>query len=406
MKQLNDKLILKNGSEIKNRLFKSAMSEQLGEKDHNPSDKLFKLYKSWAEGGVGISVTGNVMIDRSALGEPKNVVLDERSDLSKFKLWADAGKNNNTHIWMQLNHPGKQTPMFLSKKPVAPSAIPLEGGLSKAFNTPRELTEDEILGIIEKFANSAKLAKDAGFTGVQIHSAHGYLINQFLSPHHNRRDDRWGGSFENRTRFVVEVYRNMREKVGNDFPIGIKLNSSDFRHGGFTIEEATQVAVILDKEGIDLIEISGGSYENPNMMGKGGANEKEGYFIEYAEKIKKEIDAPLVLTGGFRSAKAMLDAVNSEATDMIGVARPLAIETDFPNKILNDMDYKIILRHLSTGLKGVDQMVMIGLTWYEYQMYRIGKGKVVKPDQSAWSSALLTLWRVGVHAFKKRRVKG
>lgn len=402
MKQLNDKVLLKNGSEIKNRLFKSAMSEQLGEKDHNPSEKLFKLYKSWGEGGVGLSVTGNVMVDRSALGEPRNVVLDEKSDLSKFKLWADAGKTNNTHIWMQLNHPGKQTPMFLSKKPVAPSAIPLEGGLSKAFNTPRELTDEEITGIIEKFANSAGLAKEAGFTGVQIHSAHGYLVNQFLSPHHNRREDKWGGSFENRTRFVVEIYKAMRKKVGTKFPIGIKLNSSDFRHGGFSIEEATKVAVILDNEGIDLIEISGGSYENPNMMGKEG-DEKEGYFIEYAEKIKKEIKSPLVLTGGFRSAKAMLDAVNEDATDMIGVARPLAIETDFPNKILNNKDYKIVLRRLSTGFKGLDQMVMIGLTWYEYQMYRIGKGKAVKPDQNAMSSAFLTLWRVGVHAFKKRR---
>ncbi|MCP3925403.1 MAG: NADH:flavin oxidoreductase/NADH oxidase family protein [Desulfobacterales bacterium] len=401
-KNLNDKITLKNGSELKNRLFKSAMSEQLGDKDHNPTSKLVKLYKAWGDGGIGVSISGNVMIDRTALGEPRNVVLDDKSDADKFRSWTKAGTSNKTHFWAQLNHPGKQSPKFLSKSPVAPSAVSLRGGLKNAFNTPRELTEKEILEIIKKFATSAKFAKEYGFTGVQIHSAHGYLVNQFLSPHHNRREDGWGGSFEKRTRFVVEIYKAMRKKVGNDFPVSIKLNSSDFRDGGFTIEEAIKIAEILDKEGIDLIEISGGSYENPNMMGKPG-DEKEGYFIEYAAKIKEKITAPLVLTGGFRSAKGMISALNSGATDMIGIARPLAVETDFPSKVLNDIDYKIYLPHLSTGIKALDSMVMIGLTWYEYQMYRIGKGKKVNPKQNAWSSALQTLWRVGVHAFKQRR---
>lgn len=160
------------GVEIKNRLYKSAMSEQLADKHHNPGTELSRLYKTWAEGGIGISVTGNIMVDRRALGEPKNVVLDEESDQALFNAWAEAATVNNTHAWMQLNHPGKQSPRFLSKTPVAPSAVPLELGINSVFNMPRALTEPEILEIISKFAGCAGLAKKSGFTGVQIQKSH------------------------------------------------------------------------------------------------------------------------------------------------------------------------------------------------------------------------------------------
>ncbi len=404
-KTLADSIKLNNGTVIKNRLFKSAMSEQLADKKHNPSGKLIKLYRSWAEGGIGLSITGNVMVDRSALGEPRNVVLDEQSELEKFKAWAEAGKGNNTHIWMQLNHPGKQSPKFLDPEPVAPSAVPLEAGLSKVFNTPRELTDNEIKDIIYKFSISAGLAQKAGFTGVQIHSAHGYLLNQFLSPHHNRRTDKWGGTLENRTRFVMEIYRSIRNEVGPDYPVGIKLNSSDFRDGGFTLEEAIQVARKLENEGIDLVEISGGSYENPSMMGNPTDNGKEGYFLEYAETMRKSITVPMVLTGGFRTGTAMENAINAGASDMIGLARPLALEPVFPKRLLENRAYSISLPRLSTGSAILDKMTMIGLTWYEYQLYNIGKGKKVNSKGGEWRSVMLTFWRLGTHAFKQRRAK-
>lgn len=265
--QLGDAFILKNGQVIANRLFKSAMSEQLGNKQHNPKPGLATLYGRWAEGGIGLSITGNIMVDRGALGEPKNVVLDGQSDLSEFKKWAEAGKKNGAQIWTQLNHPGKQIPNFIVDVPVAPSAIALTRGLEKGFNKPRALLEEEILQIIEKFALSAKLAKEAGFTGVQIHGAHGYLVSQFLSPRHNQREDQWGGSLENRMRFVLAIYHGIRENVGDDFPIGIKLNSADFMKGGFSEEDSMEVVKRLAQVGIDLIEISGGTYENPSMMG-------------------------------------------------------------------------------------------------------------------------------------------
>lgn len=403
---LSDSFTLKNGTVIKNRLFKSAMSEQLGTKDHNPSKGLATLYKTWAEGGLGLSITGNIMIDRTALGEPKNVVLDTQSDLEPFKKWAQAGSVNGSHIWPQLNHPGKQIPNFITDEPVAPSAIALENGLEKGFNKPRALTENEILDIVNKFATAAELSKKAGFTGVQIHGAHGYLVSQFLSPRHNQRDDQWGGSLENRMRFVLAVYHAIREKVGNDFPIGIKLNSADFMKGGFTEEDSMEVVKALANAGIDLIEISGGTYESPSMVGhkmKPTTQKREAYFLAYAEKVRSHIDTPLVVTGGFRSTDGMETALRSGATDFIGLARPLAVYPNLPNELMADASHQVELRPLTTGVRMVDKMAMLDITWYEFQLARMAKKKAPNPDMSEWGAFLKTLLGAGVYAFKKRR---
>jgi len=397
---------IKDGIEVKNRFFKSAMSEQLGDKNHNPTKGLARLYKTWSEGGTGLLVTGNVMVDRNALGEPKNVVLDGESDLTSFKRWAEAAKSAGAQVWMQLNHPGKQIPRFLNKSPVAPSAVPLEAGLEAIFNEPKALTEDEILAIIKRFAESAKLAKESGFDGVQIHGAHGYLVSQFLSQRHNKRTDRWGGTLENRMLFVKEVYRAIRENVGDTFPIGIKLNSADYMKGGFTHEESMQVVKALEEEGIDLIEVSGGTYESPSMVGhkiKESTRKREAYFLEYAEEIRRIVKTPLVVTGGFRSGEAMEAALQSGATDMIGLARPLAVQPDLPNRILEDRLYRIEIKSPTTGLKMVDKMTMLDITWYETQLARMAKGKLTKPNQSAWTTVFQTLSGMGMHAFKQRR---
>lgn len=397
---------LKNGQQLKNRLFKSAMSEQLGTRAHNPKPGLANLYGRWAEGGIGLSITGNIMVDRGALGEPKNVVLDEKSDLSEFKKWAQAGKKNGCQIWPQLNHPGKQIPNFITKEPVAPSAIALTRGLEKGFNKPRALTEEEIFVIINKFATSAKLAKEAGFTGVQIHGAHGYLVSQFLSPRHNQRADQWGGSLENRMRFVLAVYSAIREQVGNDFPIGIKLNSADFMKGGFSEEDSMQVVKTLADAGIDLIEISGGTYESPSMMGadvKESTVKREAYFLDYAEKVRALVDTPLVVTGGFRSSKAMQAALDSGATDFIGVARTTAVDPDFPNKLMADENHQQILKRLTTGKRAIDKMAMLDITWYEAQLARMAKGKKPKANLSEWGVFFGTLLNAGIYAFRSRR---
>lgn len=403
---LSDTFTLKNGTVIKNRLFKSAMSEQLGTKNHNPTPGLATLYKTWADGGLGLSITGNIMIDRTALGEPKNVVLDEKSDLVPFKRWAEAGTQNGSHLWTQLNHPGKQIPNFIMDEPVAPSAIALENGLEKGFNKPRALTEIEIKNIIRKFALSAELAKKAGFSGVQIHGAHGYLVSQFLSPRHNQRDDQWGGSLENRMRFVLEVYKAIREKVGSNFPVGIKLNSADFLRGGFSEEDSMEVVKALSKAGIDLIEISGGTYESPAMVGhkiKQSSQKREAYFLEYAEKVRSLIDTPLVVTGGFRSAEGMTMALRSGATDFIGLGRPLAVDPNLPNKLMADESHSIELRPLTTGVKAVDKIAMLDITWYEFQIARMANKKKPNPNMSEWGTFFKTLSAAGMYAFRKRR---
>ncbi len=282
---------LNNGAVLKNRFFKSAMSEQLADRAHNPTPQLLTLYKVWAEGGTGLVVSGNIMVDRKHLGEPRNVVLDDASDLEKFKAWTKAGSAEGAQIWAQLNHPGKQVPNFIHKEPVAPSAIPLARGLEKNFNKPRALEEREIVEVIVKFVNAATLAKEAGFHGVQLHGAHGYLISQFLSPRHNQRQDKWGGSLDNRMRFVVSIYQAIREKLGSNFPIGIKLNSADFTKGGFSEEDSLLVVQKLGDLGFDLIEISGGTYEQPAMADgikqKDSTIKREAYFLEYAENARK-----------------------------------------------------------------------------------------------------------------------
>ncbi|WP_310620059.1 NADH:flavin oxidoreductase/NADH oxidase family protein [Flexibacterium corallicola] len=398
---------LSNGTTLKNRFFKAAMSEQLADRAHNPTSEITNLYRAWAKGGAALVVTGNIMVDRRQLGEPKNVVLDSHSDLKKFKEWAKAGAGNNTQVWVQLNHPGKQVPNFINSKPVAPSAIPFKGALRANFAPPRALQETEIYEVIDQFAKSAQLAKNAGFQGIQIHAAHGYLINQFLSPRHNRREDQWGGSIENRMRFLLEVYEEIRKVVGPQFPVGVKLNSADFSSGGFSEEDSLFVIKHFGEVGVDLIEVSGGSYENTAMADgveqKDSTIKREAYFLEFAEKARKHTDTCLVVTGGFRSVQGMNEALTSNATDLIGMARPMSIDPDLPNKALSDSNYKISLRKLTTGIRTLDKMVLLNMTWYEAQLARIGQGKPPSPALSEWRSTLMVLSNLGLYAFKKRR---
>ena len=264
---LDQPLTLPNGVVVKNRLLKSAMSETLGTREGAPTPALNRLYRAWAEGGIGLCVTGNVMVDLKALGEPGNVVIEDAAHLAALQAWAKAGTANGTHCWVQLNHPGKQAPRGLNHETVAPSAVPFRDDLKAFFATPRALTGAEVRALVARFGKAAGIVKQAGFTGVQIHGAHGYLVSQFLSPHHNLRNDEWGGSPEKRRRFLMEVYRAMRKATGAGFPIGIKLNSADFQRGGFTEEESLDTIRALAHAGIDLIEISGGTYESPAMTG-------------------------------------------------------------------------------------------------------------------------------------------
>ncbi len=394
------------GRILANRFLKSAMSEQLGDARRDPSPGLATLYRTWSRGGPAVLVTGNVMVDRGAIGEPKNVALDERSDLAAFERWAEAGREAGNEVWMQLNHPGRQVPAFMRMQPVAPSSVPLGGSLRRAFKTARALTDAEIEAIVGRFARAAELAKQTGFTGVQIHGAHGYLVSQFLSPLHNLREDAWGGTPERRRRFVLELYDAIRARVGPSFPVSIKLNSADFQRGGFDEAESMAVVDALVARGIDLVEVSGGNYEAPVMAGAGmkdRSRAREAYFLDYAEKVRARSQVPLAVTGGFRTGRAMLEAIRSGATDVIGMARPMAMAPDLPARLLRNPDDAITLPPPRTGIRALDRIAMLDVTYYEAQLERMAAGKLPDAGLSPWSAVLLTFGRVGAHAFSPRR---
>lgn len=394
------------GAVIKNRFCKSATSETLGNRRNAPTEKLARLYRTWAQGGAGLLVTGNVMIDRRHLGEPGNVVIEDERNMNKLRSWAEAGSQNQAHIWMQLNHPGRQAPKPLSDQPVAPSAVAFRTDMARFFNPPRALSPAEIRNMIARFAKTAMIAKKAGFTGVQIHAAHGYLVSQFLSPLTNQRTDEWGGSAENRKRFVMQIYNAIRTRVGPDFPISIKLNSSDFMRGGLTEEQSAQVAISLAEAGIDLIEISGGTYERPAMTGRTKQmppSDSEAYFLSYAEKIRTRINTPVALTGGFRTAAGMAAAVEKNSIDMVGLARPMVIDPELPNRILDGEDYVSPIRPIHTGIRIIDRVALLELTWYEQQIGYLGRGRLPRPKQGAWFSLAKTLLENGLQVFHKRR---
>ena len=368
---------LANGQALPNRFAKSAMSETMGTIDNRATPALATLYGTWADGGTGLLITGNVMVDGRHIGEPRNVVLEDERDLALLRSWAQAGTRAGNQLWMQLNHPGKQSPKMLNRDPVSPSAVPFRKELQGMFATPRALTGEEIRDIIQRFATSAAIAQKAGFNGVQIHGAHGYLVSQFLSPHHNQRSDEWGGSPENRRRFVLEIYRAIRAATGAGFSVGIKLNSADFQRGGFTEAESLDVISALASEGIDLVEISGGNYENP-AMAKGtraSTREREAYFLEFAEQVRQQVSVPLMVTGGFRSSTGMAKALESGATDLVGLARPLAVEPDLPKRILAGEEVTSLVRPITTGIKAIDNLALMEVSWYTRQLDRMGRGK-------------------------------
>ncbi|RDK10065.1 NADH:flavin oxidoreductase/NADH oxidase family protein [Cupriavidus lacunae] len=408
---LNQPLRLPNGSILRNRLAKSSMSETLGTYDNHATPKLVELYRRWAASGIGLLLTGNVMIDRRALGEPGNVVIEDESDLLILQQWARAATDQGAALWVQLNHPGKQSPKGLNVSNLSPSAIPFREDMAAFFETPREATTAEIHDIIRRFGRSAGICKKAGFSGVQIHGAHGYLISQFLSPHHNHRTDEWGGNPENRRRFVMAVYAEIRRQVGVNFPVGIKLNSADFQRGGFTEEESMATIHALVEAGIDLIEVSGGTYEAPAMSGgfqqpqKASTAAREAYFLEFAEKVRTEIQVPLMVTGGFRTADGMNAALRSGALDIVGLARLLAIDPDAPAALLQGSDSSQRVRPITTGIKPVDRMGIMEVLWYTRQLRRIAEGGNPRPNESGLMAFLKSLVNSSWGNYRTKRMR-
>jgi len=399
-------LTLPCGEVLSNRIAKSAMSENLADRGHKPSIKFYNLYKKWVEGETGLLISGNIMVDHLFLGEPNNLVIDKDvNNFQEFKQFARCTQNSKSKLWVQLNHPGKQIPKFLCKEPVAPSALPLKSPLDKVFNCPKALTGIEIKNIINRFAYASKFVKDTGFHGVQIHGAHGYLVSQFLSPIHNQRNDKWGGILENRMRFVIEIYKAIRKEVGEKFPIGIKLNSADFQKGGFSHEDSVLVAEELSNLGIDLIEVSGGSYEKPIMMGteKESTVKREAYFLEYAADIKEKIKCPLMVTGGFRSSSFIKKTIESEKVDMVGLARTLVLNPNFSKEVISEKESISLVKPLTTGFSTLDKIFPLEIIWYTNQIHRIANNKKIKNDYSVFSVIIKSIISTGFQSLKKLR---
>ncbi|KPA95100.1 NADH:flavin oxidoreductase/NADH oxidase family protein [Pseudomonas asplenii] len=383
-------LSLPNGVQIPNRIAKAAMEENMADLDNAPSQPLMELYRAWADGEAGLLLTGNVMIDRRAMTGPGGVVLEDERHLGKFHQWAAIGRARGAQFWVQLNHPGRQTPANLGQATLAPSAVSLEmGEFSRMFAQPRPMSEADIDEVIARFARSARLAEQAGFTGVQIHAAHGYLLSQFLSPLSNRRSDRWGGSLENRARLLLEVVKAIRAEVAPSFCVAVKLNSADFQRGGFDADDARQVIEWLNALPVDLVELSGGSYEAPAMQGEardGRTLAREAYFLEMAGELAKVATMPLMVTGGIRRLPVVQQVLDSGVA-MAGIGTALAVEPNLPRHWREGRDSHPQLPPIRWKKKPLAALANMAVV--KFQLKRLSQGRRTRPEVSpAWALVL------------------
>ena len=374
---------LPNGQRIKNRIVKAAMEENMSDESLQPGDSLVNLYQKWAEGGAGLILTGNVMVDRLAMTGPGGVVLEKQTELEKFARWSAAAKANDTRVWMQINHPGRQVYKRMGGKVYSPSDVSLDmGKLSDMFGQAQAMTEDQIEELIQRFTDTAVQAEKAGFDGVQIHAAHGYLIAQFLSPLVNKRQDQWGGSIEHRARLLIEVIKRVKAATAPEFGIGVKLNSADFQRGGFDVDDALTVVQFLEPLAIDLVELSGGSYEAPAMQGvtaDGRTLNREAYFLEFAEKIASETKIPIMTTGGIRRLP-IAEEVLAKNVALVGIATGLATEPSLPNIWRTDTEFEAPYPQINWKNKTFRGLAV--MAYVKRQLRRVGANKSVLTNAS------------------------
>jgi len=413
---LSQTLTLPCGAVLPNRIAKAAMTEGLATPQGVPTPALNRLYGLWSDGGAGMLLSGNIQVDADHLERPGNVIIDREPDTamrSALASWAEAATRNGNHFWAQISHAGRQTQKNVNRHPKAPSAVKVDlpGG---QFGQPIALTVAEIEDIVRRFGICATAVKEAGFTGVQVHAAHGYLLSQFLSPRSNRRTDQYGGELDNRARILLEAVKTVREAVGPDFPVAVKLNSADFQKGGFAFEDSLQVVQWLEEAGVDLIEISGGSYEQPKLLGVEGLEEeekqnvaastlmREAYFVDFALAMKDKISIPLMVTGGFRRRDAMEQAITSGSADLVGVGRPMCIMTDAPARLLQGLDelprYENQLSMFPPWLaflnknKTLRTMAIFGIQyWFYAQLDALGKEGNAQPSMSVFAATRLIM---------------
>ncbi len=376
-------LVLPNGATVSNRIAKAAMEENMADADHAPSAELISLYDAWAKGGAGLIITGNVMVDARAMTGPGGVVLQDDRHLDRFRTWAQTARAGAAQVWMQINHPGRQMPASLGQPTLAPSPVALDlGALSGQFAPPREMTDADIADVKQRFVTTALLAERAGFTGVEVHAAHGYLLSQFLSPLSNKRTDRWGGSLENRARLLIEIVRDIRAAVAPGFAVAVKLNSADFQRGGFSPEDAQSVVAMLAPLGVDLVELSGGSYEAPAMMGASRDERtlaREAYFLDFARDIARVAPMPLMVTGGIRRLEVAEQVIDGGVA-MAGIATALALRPDLPNEWREGLGHAPVLKPITWKNKPLASSAHMAAV--KYQLTRLSRKQRTAPNIS------------------------
>lgn len=391
-------LTLPNGSQIPNRLAKAAMEENLADADHAPSDDLIRLYGEWARGGVGLMITGNVMVDRRAMTGPGGVVLESEAHAARFRRWAEAARSGGAQVWMQINHPGRQMPVGMGQATLAPSAVSLElGSFSRQFAPPREMTAADIAEVQRRFVRTAVLAERMGFNGVQVHAAHGYLLSQFLSPLTNQRTDAWGGSLAKRARLLVDVVRDIRAAVSPSFTVAVKLNSADFQRGGFSPEDAKAVVALLNPLGVDVIELSGGSYEAPAMHGDardGRTLAREAYFLSFAQDIAAVAKMPLMVTGGIRRLP-VVEQVLEGGVAVAGIGTALALNPNLPREWQQGQASAPMLRPITWRNKVLASVAYMAMV--KHQIRRMSRGRAPNPNVGPACAVLAqqvdTVWK-------------
>lgn len=336
-----------SGRTAQNRFLKAAMTERLASWDPKdfkkrgiPSKNLINVYRRWGEGGYGVILTGNLMIEYDQLEAAGNTIIPpdapcEGERFEAFKELAAVSKKHGALIIAQVSHPGRQAPDVIQKNPISASDVHLDKTLlGMTFAKPHAASLEEIQKVINGFAHCAEYLEKAGYDGIQLHGAHGYLLSQFISEKTNKRTDKYGGTLENRARLILEIAQEVRRRVKPSFILAIKLNSVEFQDKGLQPEDAQKLCVMLEENKFDFVELSGGDYENLAFQHKRESSKKrEAFFLDFAEKITPSLkQTKSYITGGLRTAGAMVKALS--VCDGVGLARPAAQEFYFPKEIL------------------------------------------------------------------------
>ncbi len=441
MISVSSPLTLSNGVVVPNRIVKAAMSEYLCDPDTNACPAAFRaLYEHWAASGAGMLLTGNIMVTREHMEAPSNLAAPAPDD-PRLREVAAAVASRGTLLLAQISHPGRQTPVAVSWRPVAPSAVPLKL-FPSAFAAPRELSLAEIAAVRAAFLRAALALAEAGFAGVQLHAAHGYLLSSFLSPLTNLRADRYGGDLEGRARLLLELLADLREQLLPRFPrfvLAVKMNSSDFQRGGLSTADALALVARLEEAGAHLVELSGGSYERTAFMGRSPAAAassssssssaaREAYFGEFAAAARRAVRGRLrvMLTGGFETAAGMNAALVGGDCDLVGLARPFVVEPPavlrrvrqgsriivcrlkrFPQLVEGRFEGRLgrpgtslvapssPLRALNEGVEAI---------WYARQIWRLSAGLPADLHLSRWASLAFGVPKYFVHPRWLRRL--